>query len=364
MAESRTSQTIIGFSTAPEASYGTNPVTAANFTPMVTRVTDFPLTDSEKLDDRGIIGRSDSANPSFQRSGFRIPTAIELSDVVNASTLHPLLRRFAGKPGAAPTVVEAAIAFKHTLSPADPNVEGLQLPATSMIFQNNEFDYIHRGCVGSTLQLAQNGTADPTYTLSLVGAGVARRIAIDYPAFGTLAVPPQDKYMYGASSAIQYTDDLLATISLTTPTHKARSVTFSTNNNLDTGDTRMGMPQADVNEPKRGWYRDFLHMGDPEVSAEFTMGMDSDYSLKDAEELNTIYTNFTWTMSGDIIPGTASANKYFVKVVIPKFNLRSPRAGDENAKKTKGFTVFPIIHGGGYGLYRFEVQNGSSGTIN
>ena len=78
--ESLTSQTVIAFSTAPESTYGTNAVTAAGFTPMVTTVRELPVTDSEKIDDRGVIGRGNAMYPTFQRSGFRNPTGFELSD--------------------------------------------------------------------------------------------------------------------------------------------------------------------------------------------------------------------------------------------------------------------------------------------
>lgn len=363
MAESLTSQTVIGFSTAPEASYGTNPVTAGLYTPMVTRARDLPVPDSDRADDRGVIGRGNAMYPSFQRSGFRQPTSFEITDMVQVGTLAPLIRRFCGAAGVAPVLVEAAIAFRHTFTEADPDTAGLQLPSSSFVYQNNEYDYLHPGTVGSALQVSQNGVADPSFSLQLVGSGQARRISEDYPGFGTLAVPSEEPYMYGASSAMQYTDELSATISLTTPTHKLRSQSFSVNNALITDDTRQGMPQLDAAEPRRGWYRNFLHFGDREVSAEFTMGMDGDYSLKDAEELNTAYTNWTWTMKGDLIPTTAASNRYEMKIVIPKFYLRSPRTGEENVKRTKTFTVFPVIHGGGYGVYNIEVVNGVSGTI-
>jgi hypothetical protein len=301
--------------------------------------------------------------PSWQRSGFRIPVTFEMSDIMQVGVLLPLLRRFMGAPGSAPTVVEAAVAWKHTFYEADPEVEGIQLPSSSFVYQNNEYDYLHTGGCGSTFQLSQTGTADPTFSMGIATGGQAKRISEAYPAFGSLAVPAVDPYMYGTSSEIQYTDDTPTTVSLTTPTHKLRNETFSVNNALVTDDTRQGMPQVDANEPRRGWYRDFLHFGDREVTTEFTMGMDGDYALKDAEELNLIYTNFTWTMKGDIIPTTATNNRYEAKLIIPKFYLRLPRSGEENVKRTKAFTVFPVIHAGHYGVYRFECVNGVSTTI-
>jgi hypothetical protein len=337
MAESQFSQTVMAYSTAVESTYGTHPVLANLYTPTVTRSRAVPLPQTEKTDDRGVIGKGDDEDPSYQRSGFSIPSAFELSDIVQVGSVLPLIRRYMGAVAGVPSTVEATIAFRHAFFLMNRITSGLQLPSSSFVYSLNEFDYIHTGCVGSTLQFAQQGTADPTYTLGLVGSGRGVRISQIAPPFGSLAVPGDQPYMYGASSAMQYVDDSAATISLTTPSHKLRSMTFSANNNLDTGDTRAGMPQNDANEPRRGWYRDFLHIGDRDVSMEWTMGMDSDYTLKDAEELN---------------------------VQIAKFNLRSPAVGEaSNNKSTKAFTVFPLKHAGYYGRWKLEAVNGVATAI-
>lgn len=363
MAESLFSQTVLGFSTAKETTYGTNPVTASLFTPMVTRARAFPVPQTEKTDDRGVIGRGSAMYPSYQRSGFAVPTAFEITDVAQVSTAVYLVKRFMGKDGVAPSNVETTIAYKHTFKEQDPTTEGLQLPSSSWIYSLNEYDFLLPGGVGSTMQFSQQGTADPMLTMSIVTSGNAKNISEDYPAFGTLAVPPQDNYMYGASSAMQFTDATPTVVSLTTPTHKLRSTTFSVNNSLDTTDTRAGMPQIDTDEPRRGWYRDFLFFGDRQVSAEFTMGMDSSYTLKSAEELNTAFTLWTWDMFGDMIPTTAASNKYSIKIVIPKFNIRAPAVGEANAMSTKTFTLFPLVHVAYYGVYSIEMVNGISATI-
>jgi hypothetical protein len=363
MAESLQSQTVIGFSTAPESGYGVNPVLASAFTPMVVTAgggEDQPLPESEKSDDRGRTGRGNAMYPSFQRSGFRLPTSFTLADTVQAGTLAPLVRRFMGATSGVPTEVTPLLYFHHIFYELNPDTN-LQLPSTSVIYQNNEYDYMHRGCVGSTLQVSQTGANDPTFSLGMTGAGVAERVSL-IGGFGSLAIPPKDPYMYGASTAIGYTNDSAVGVSLTTPSHKWRGGNFNANNALITDDTRAGMPQADATEPRRGWYRDFLHFGDREISADFTMSMDGDYSLKNAEELNLEYTDFSWVMKGDIVP--TLTEKYTVRIVIPKFNLRTPRTGTATGnKKTKTFTIFPLIHAGHYGVYRFEFVNGVSTAI-
>ncbi len=362
--ESLVTQTALAYSTAPESAYGVNPVIAADYTSFLTRAAEQPVPDTEKTDDRGDIGRGNAMYPSTQRTGFAIPTSFDITNIVDVGSLQPLVRRYMGKTSAAPSVVEASIAFKHILREADPDVEGLQLPSTSFVYQNNEFDYLLPGGVGSTFQVAQAGTQDPNFTLGIVTSGNRKRISEDYPAFGSLGVPSIPPRMYGTSSNVQFTDDVAATVNLTTPEHKLRGETFTANNALITDDTRQGMPQIDTTEPRLGWYRDFLHYGDREQGAEFTTGMDGDYSLKSAQELNLIYTNWTWTMRGDKIPTTATNNKYEFKIIIPKFYLRLPRSGNEGAKKTKTFTIFPVVHAAYYGLYSIEIVNGIATAVN
>jgi hypothetical protein len=93
---------------------------------------------------------------------------------------------------------------------------------------------------------------------------------------------------------------------------------------------------------------------------EWTMGMDGDYTLKDAEELNTEFTAFHWTMFGDKLTAT---NKYGFKIIIPKFTLRTPRTGEENMKRTKTFAAFPLVHGAFYGVYQVELTTNSVTAI-
>lgn len=365
MSESLLSQTVLAYSTTPESTYGTpQSLVASGYTPTVTRARALPVPYSDKTDDRGVIGRGNAMYPSYQRSGFRVPVAFEISDMVQVGSVAPLIRRFMGATAGTPATVEAAIAFKHTFNELDPNTGGLQLPASSWVYSLNEFDHLLTGGCGSTIQLAQQGAADPTYTISQVTSGFSKRLStISGPAFGTLAVPGAEPYMYGADSAVQYTNEASATVSLTTPSHKMRSVTFNANNNLDTGDTRAGMPAISSTQPERGWYRDFLNFGDRDISADFTMSMDGDYSLKDAEELNTVYTNFKWTMNGTLIPTTATSSRYQMIVTIPKFNLRTPSAGEANNKSTKTFTIFPLTHSAFYGVYKIEIVNGVATAI-
>lgn len=359
--ESLVSQTVIGYSTAPESVYGTNPVTAATFTPMVTRARTLPVPDSAKTDDRGVVGRGNAMYPTYQRSGFRVPTAMEFTDTVQVSSIAPLIRRYMGKVAAAPTVTEAATAFLHKFYELDPDIGGLQLPSSSILYQNNEYDFIHTGVVGSTLAVQQQGVTDPTYTLAAVGNGNAKRVSV-LGGFGSIAVPAQDQYVYGPSSDCVYTNDLATTINLTTPSHKLRMLQFSANNHLMTSDERMGMPAVDPTVPRIGWYRDFLHFGDREVSASFTTGMDGDYTLLSAQQLNSNYTNFTWSMYGDFI-GASILNRYMMQIIIPKFNLRTPVTAEDNAKMTKGFTIFPLVNATHYGLYHIELLNGIATAI-
>lgn len=365
MADSLLSQTGIAYSTAPETIYNTFYALASDYKSIVTRARSFPLPSSEKGDDMGVIGRgSKSMYPSYQLTGFLDPTVIEIQDKVNVGSFATLLRRFMGKPEVVGDilVVEATKAWKHFFYEQDPDALGRQLPSTSMVYRNNGADFVYGGLVGSTLQIQQAGVADPMFTMQLVGSGLHTRIRDIAPTFGSLAEPAAENYMLGAESRVQYTDPQ-ATRSLTS-TRRLKSISFSANNNIDTGDLRAGAPRVNgTGCPGDGWYRDFLLMGDKTATAEFRVTMDDDMREFTAAKKDTVITSFEWEMRGYCVPTSASNTQYANKLSIGKCFFRTPRGGEDNNTLIKDITVFPVLNASYWGVYKFEVTNGQSAVI-
>jgi len=362
MAESTLSQTAIAFSTLPETVYNTMFVLAANYTSIVTRARAFPLPSNDKGDDMGVIGRgSKSMYPSLQTSGFLSPVAIEIQDKVNVGSFVNLLTRFMGKPELVGDiqVVETTIAKRHHYYEQDPDVLTRQLPASDIVYRNNGSDFVYGGMCGSSLQLQQTGVADPMYTIQEVGSGLYQRIRDISPAFGTLTDPASENWMLGPESRVLYTDPS-ATRTITA-NRRMKSISFTANNNLDTNDLRAGASRVNGTAcPGSGWYRDFLLMGDKTATVEFRVTTDDNMFEWFSAQKDELITNFTWDMRGYCIPTTAANNQYMVTVKIAKSYFRTPRGGDDNNTLIQDITVFPVINPTYWGVYKFEVVNGSA----
>lgn len=359
MADSQLSQTSIAFSSLPETAYNTAYILASEYKSIVTRARSFPLPSNEKGDDLGVIG-DNRVYPSRQTTGFLDPVVVEIQETVNVGWFNNLLRRFMGKPELVGdiAVVEATKAWRHHYYEQDPNSLGRQLPSSSVVYRNNGADFLYSGMVGSTLQIQQAGVADPQFTLQLVGSGLYKRIRdITSPVFGTLPASVVEQTMLGPETRVQYTDPL-ATRTITNP-RRMKSISFTANNNIDTGDLRAGAPRVNgAGCPGGGWYRDFLNMGDKTAAAEFRVAIDDDMREWASAQNDDIITNFTWDMRGYCIPTTAANNQYQCTVKIGKCYFRTPRGGEDNNTMVKDITVFPVVNATYWGGYKFEVING------
>lgn len=357
MAQSRMSQTVIAFSTAPEdefADVGDLISSAADFTPVVTKARILPVPDQEKITDEGVVGNQ-QAGATYTRNGFAIPLGFEFSDTVNVTSFPKILRRWLGTPVADQgySAYETNKAGIHTLYELDPQ-DSLQLPSTAWVYKNNGFDFLDLGVLGSTLQLTQAGAGDPQFVFGMLSSGRHKIIEEFEVAFGSLGLPAAQRYCYGAKSSLIFTDNV-GTRNFTTPAHKLRSFSFNANNNLIPDDTRAGMPQVDPDDPALGWYRDFLLKGDTDSSGEFSFDLESDRRDFENARRNRALTSLEWLMVSDPVPAVTTPKDYSVKLTVPKFNLRTPRADEAGLLMAQTYGIFPLINSSFYGKFSFEI---------
>jgi hypothetical protein len=326
------------------------------------------LPENSKSDDTGVTGRGSSGMyPSYSENEVMQPTGIELSYTVNVNSFLLKLRRFMGKEMVSGdvTVQEAAIAWRKKMYELDPEVDR-QLPSSSIVYRNNGADFVHGGCVGSTLNVNQTGSQDPQYTMAFLNGGNFKQIRdITSPAFGSLPGVAAENRMKGAETRAQYTDDI-GTLSLVTPARRLRSISFSANNNLDVEDERAGLPRiGDVACPNKGWYKDYLNFGDRQISAEMRVMLDYDMREWNAVISNKDITNFTWDMKGYCIPTTATNTQFGLSLIIPYCGFRAPRGGEDGGKMVKDVSVFPMLPASPthYGVYRFEAVTATNALI-
>lgn len=361
MGDSTLTQTTLAYSTAIEAGVNTISQLASGYTTYETLARILPIPNAEKQsDEQRIGGGAGSAYPTFQRSRVLEPQAIEMSDIVNVERFPTMLRQHAGTPEVVGDiqVVEATKAWRHHFYKQNFDTLGRQLPTRTYIVKNNGAYFAFGGGVSGTLQIQQNGIDDPRFTNGIVTTGYYEDVDL-IGGFGSLTLPTRDplKDMFGAETGISYNDGTLRSLQ-----GRWKSFSFSSNNNIDTGDLRAGLARvAAAACPTRGWYRGFLNAGDESVSMEFRVAHDDLMREWDAAQLDTVLTQFDVLMKGSCVPTTATNTQYSVKLNIGKCYFRNIRGGDDNNLAVLDVGVFPVRNGSYFGVWKAEVVSGESG---
>lgn len=369
MGDSRTRDTILAISTANESTFNGMIVLASAMSTLVTRSTGIPAPVNEKFDDKGVIGNYPNGEfASEQRSGFVIPPAFEISNVVSAEMFFKQIRRFFGAPDPTPAgadIIEAGIAFKHYAAMLANNTgAGLQLPSSTFAFSNNGLDYLYAGCCGNTLQIQQQGGADPTYSIGYVGSGKNKRIRdVATPVFGSLVAPVKQNYMLGPETQLEFTDDG-GLLSLTTgASGRLRSVTINVQNNLRTDLKLAGASPVDVADLKKGWYLDSLQHGDRDAGAVMRIALDDTLRAFYDANNDTDITNFTMRMRGYKIPTTATGSRYQAEVIFNKAHFNGQQVTDDNGDACLDINVTPCSDGVNFGIVKVNCINSVATAI-
>lgn len=369
MSDSYGSQTAIALSKLPETGFGIPYVdAAADYDSILTRARTLPMPDIRKSDDIGVVGRgSSSMYASYTENEVMNPIGIEIQYTVNVNSFLKKLRRFMGKTMVSGdvTVEEASIAWRKKMYELDPDVSR-QLPPSSIVYKNNGADFIHSGCIGSTLNIAQTGSQDPQYTMAFLNGGNYMRTRdVASPGFGVLPAVAAENRLKGAETRVEYTDPA-GTLSLVTPARRLKSISFNANNNLDVEDERAGLPRIGATAcPDRGWYKDYLLFGDRQIGAEMRVMLDDNMREWDAVMRNRDITSFKWQMKGYCIPTSITNTQYGLDLIIPFCGFRNPRGNEDAGKMVQDIAIFPMLPASPthYGVYRFEAIVGGSNAI-
>lgn len=302
MAKSRVEDTLIGMSAAPEGTYNAMVLSAAGHNMMKTRSTGLPIPDDEKLDDLGEIGGGVNTGEfaTEQRSGFILPPTWEISNVVDAGLFLPQLRRFLGGADAVPAganILEAGVAFQHNFAQLPNNsASGLQLPASTFVYSNNGLDYAYGGSLGNTLQVAQTGADDPTFSMGYVGSGLYKRLRDISPAFGSISPSTPQPKMKGAETELEFVDDEGPVI--ITANRQLVNFTLNANNAHDTSQRLAGASRIDPLDMRKGWYLDELLHGKRTAGADMRIFLDDTMRAYQKARNNTPITGFKFRMRG------------------------------------------------------------------
>lgn len=375
--EPLTQDEILGISTAVEASYNTNPVTAALYSYFYCRSATLPNPDKEKFDNTGFIGLQQEG-ATVQRSGFVTPPSFQFASDVDTGIWAKFARRALGKADPTPAggdIISVGLAFKHHFALlGNHTAAGRQLPSSSLIASNGNLDYIYTGVVMSQLQFAQTGADTPQVTVDAIGSGGYVKVS-SLGGFGSPTVPADNTAAIcdGAETEVEYTHTagtkFLAKVNAAAPqVLKSINVT-AVNNALDTADRRAGAKRLVSADPNAGWILSYLLHGNRTAQGEFRVGVGQ--STDTADELiaalnDEIITAFHFRMFGDIIdvalPTTA---RHTVDVIFDKAYFRNVRRASDNGAEFVDVAVFPVSSGSSTDpdFVRIDLVNGVATAI-
>jgi hypothetical protein len=380
MAEYLSKDLKMALSTEVEDPYNTMLVDAADtYYGMVTSSRNIYVPDKEKFDDLGKIGTGQEF-ATDQRSGYLNVPSLEISDELNNGIAGILFRRALGGAITVSSDLEASLGFYNHSFAMLPNgtSAGRQLPSSTILWAVGGADYMWGGVVVDQFRVDQSNSGVPTYTATLVGSGLNKRLRYltangalavngsnayngpypgatltEYPP--TFPIPVNQKYMLGAESKISFTDTLGAYNPTSSGRIKAFSFTF--NNAHRTDDRRPGDPRVDSGNqtsgnPRSGHYVNRMLHGDRTATAEMTLMLDDTFREYTDAYTDDVITTFKYTAAGELLkkagsPYTESAtdkqNEF--EIEIPKSFFRSVRGADDNGDAVITMTVFPVYNG-------------------
>lgn len=375
MAEYLIRDTKLGISKAVESSYNTMRTGSSDlYLGMLTTTRSFYIPDKEKLDDTGKIGTGQEF-PTEQRSGYVTVPSLEISEELNIDVGAVLFRRALGGTASAGSDQEASKGFYNQTFGMLANTSGRQLPSSTMLWSLGGADYMWGGVVVDQFRVEQSNSNVPTFTATLVGSGKNKRLSY-LTANGALAVngsnayngpyagstnteyppsfpaPTAQRYMLGAETKLQFTDDVGNYVMTTA--QRLKTFSFTLNNNHRTDDRRPGDPRVDSDnqtsgQPKRGHYVNRMLHGDRSAAAEMTCMLDDTLREYGVAYNDTEVTQFKYTAAGNLLkmagsPYTESTadNQGEFEIIIPKCYFRGVRGSDDNGDAIITISIFPV----------------------
>lgn len=336
----------LAISATPETTYNAIKTAASDvYLGMLTTGRNLYIPDREKQDDTGKVGTGREF-PTEQRSGYVVVPSIELTEELNIDIGARLLRRaMGGADTVGAAIAPDTFAYPHTWGVLGNNTAaGRQLPSSTVAWSLGGADYLWGGVVVESFRIDQAAAGVPTFTATLVGSGIYKRIR-DIGSPPTFPAPTKQRYMLGAETQLEFND---GTNYVVTDARRLRNFSMTLANNHRTDDRRPGDPRVNSADPKGGWYVASMLHGDRTVGAEMTLMLDDNMREFAAANNDTIITSFKYRARGHFLedpgtPGTYSTtNQAIFEITFPKCYFRTVRGGDDGGDATITVAVFPV----------------------
>jgi hypothetical protein len=310
MADSIINDKRIYVSTPRESAYNTAIAVGASFTRIHGKAIPEMLPEAEQFTNEGDLGLAHTGPTKLCQYNWKEPTLSIAGEIDNfTSFMGRLMLRCAGGTIAITEPVSATV-YLHTASP----IAGHQLPGTSIVYSHDANSFLYAGCVVQRFKFMQEGLAQPTYEIDLIGTGKFTT------PHGVTSLPTSEPSL---DCVDPYNSQFIWTDSDSTTTDFGSSdrlmgFSFEYNNNCIVGDRRMGEGTSGVTNGTLR-HRGQIKRGEPSVTASVKLAAvaaDIDEWTRMSKRL--AFTNGTFRVRGSIASGST---RFAHEAIIPTFYI-------------------------------------------
>lgn len=334
-------------SSAPETSFNTNYTLSSAFTGLASQSFNVDLPFIEKVYNDKLVFTGTEFADSFTNDWASNPQ-MTITDRLNTAQAALLVARCLSGT-VTDSVVTAGQSYKHVIkmqtSTSDP-----QIKSSTIALKMGALELFLAGMVVNNFSVEFNQGQQSTYSANLVGSG-----RFSTPSSLTYSAPVAQNYL-GTQAASTLTMNDGSSFDLA---QRVQSCQFAIQNNVITGDRRLGDPLITSGDPLGGAYAGRLIRGDRSASLSMTVFASDSGTREWLDCINgTTITNVTYEAKGGIIG--ASSDRHSFKIIYPKAVISVLKPNDLNPQLGYQLTFMPLKASGEPGLVTVEIVNGTA----
>lgn len=347
MADVLTRNVSLAISSAPESAFNTHYTLASAFVGAMSQSLQIQLPSVGKIYNDKLVGVGNEFASSFTNDWVTNP-GVTLTDRLNTSQAAILAAR-ALSGTITPTVVTAGQSWRHVIKMQATDVDP-QLKSSTIAGKFGGINLFLAGMVVNSFNVEFSQGQQAVYNCALVGSGkTATPSSFAYPA-----APTQNYLGVQASSTLTLNDGSSFDLA-----QRVQSCQFGIQNNVVTGDNRLGDPLVTSNDPLGGAHTGRLIRGDRTASLSMTTYAHDSQTREWAANINgTLISNVTYEAKGGIIG--SSTDRHSFKIVYPASVISVVGLNDLNPQLGLQLQFMPLKASGEPGPIYIEIVNGSS----
>lgn len=335
-------------SVLPESSVNTPYQLTADFIGMRANPFSAEVPQVQTVDNMDMIGGGDEFADDVRLYNWLQQPRTFTGKMNTESASNLLLRALMGTVTNA--VVTALKSWDHS-APMQTRAQGRTPKYTTLIINLGGADIVAASMAVNSYQISQQGTAEPQFSVELIGTGKFQRLRDISPAI-VIPYPATHNYFHGAAAVLVLNDGVVKNLS---SLGRVRSWSVGLQNNIVVGDRRPGDPFLTSGDVRTGAYVRSLLRGKRTATAQLKLALDENLGELDWLTGNTTLTALSIKNVGAPIP--TDTNNYEVEWKVPKFKVQTIVGDSEGDDATITLNFLPLRDPVSGGLVTVRVRN-------